>query len=554
MPTRVNMRPLPILLGALTLVSTTSWVLDASGQPDAPADSAPEPVEPVAISIDGTDALHTEIVSAILRELGTTLDPTSVRRVAVTVSADKVVVRFTDAKGVIVGRELERPADDEDLVELVALMAGNLARDQAGALLAELEGSPSTDSEPPTQDAPAADETKVAKTIVEPPPKKRPPPLPSPDEPADVAKPPPWKPKFTVAQAAFVSPLGVFWDSEERTFALDFSMLFGRSGGLSGVGIHGVGSHLHGDHRGMSISGVWAYRGGSLSGASIAGVFHASTSPHVRGLEIAGVANLDVFGEAPSAVSGAQIAGVVNASGDAAGLQIGGVVNVSDDLHGVQVGGATNVAHNGGGLQIGGVTNHAGDFAGVQVAGAVNTARDVKGVQLGLVNIARKVKGAQVGLINIAEENEGTAIGLVNAAGNGDVQVATWVGVTSLTNIGVKMRVGPMFIQPGFGFHPIDGRSLSGQFAIGAHIPVDPVFLEVVTGYAYEQPLENADGTSSIDVDGHHALRLLGQVGIQLNEYIGLFGGGGVHVDVTQSSLDDSADVRPEVVGGILLF
>jgi hypothetical protein len=547
-----------MLLGALALVAVHSVAIVAAAQDEPSSEETPEPVEPVAIRIEGADALGSAIRKAILAELATTLEPKSPRRIDVTIDDELVVVRFIDDDGTIVGRELERPDEDDELVELVALMAGNLARDQAGALLAELEVEPEPPEEPVEEpepetaeapDAPVDEEASRAAVEVEVEP------LPSPDpELPELPDPAPWEPELTFGQAAFVSPLGVFWDSEERAFNLDFSVLFGRSGGLRGLGIHGVGSLVHGDHDGLSISGVWAYRAGALHGVSLAGLVHASSSPRVDGLEIGGVANLDVFGDQRTAVRGMQIAGVVNAAGDVGGAQLGGVVNVAGDLRGVQIGGVSNVARDGGGLQLAGVTNHVGDFAGVQLSGGVNTARDVKGLQLGLVNVARRVEGAQIGLVNVAEENEGTAVGLVNAAGNGDIQVATWAGITSVSNIGLKMRVGPLFIQPGAGFHPIDGKSMSGQVAVGGHIPIDPVFVEIVTGYAYELPLENEDGTSATDQEGHHQARLLAQVGIQLNEYIGFFGGAGVHADFTQSLAEDEADLSPEVVGGILLF
>ena len=569
------MRLHTLAAGALALACLTPATV-ARAEPDPPAEA--KKVGPVAIAIEGADAHHAAIRRAILKELSTTDDPTSARRIDLKIQEEIVDIRFTDDDGHTTGRKLERPEDDDEMVELVALMAGNLARDQAGALLAELLVEEK--EEPPTEaavveKAPVAEE----KPIVEKKKKKRrkkprarkraPKPAPSPDPPVQE------KPKWPLSpvQASLVPPAGIYQDSVERRFAFDFSLVLGRSGGLNGFGLHAFGSHVHGDVLGTSIAGLWAYRSGELRGASFAGLFHAADARETEGLELAGLLNLDVFGEQPSRVTGVQLAGLANASGSVRGAQVSGVVNVSNgekvsgaqvggianvstsDVHGTQVAGITNVSSDGAGVQLGGITNHAGSFDGVQISGVVNTAQEIRGVQMGLVNVAGKVKGAQIGLINVAEENEGAAVGLLNFAGDGDVQVAMWGSLNTLSNVGLKMRVGPLFFMPSAGYHPFDGNRFSGQGSVGGHIPIDPVFIEIVGTYAYDYTLEDQDESGmTVPGEGHHTTRLVVQVGAQFGDYFGIFGGTGVHWDITKHAEEDTAGVRPELVAGVLLF
>lgn len=578
------MRLLHLAAGALTLACLTSAVAGLAQPEAADAGGEDEPaVAPLAIVIEGAAEHHAALRQAILDELATSDDPDAARRIEVKIGDELIDVRFTDETGHTVGRKLERPDDDLDMIELVALMSGNLARDQAGALLAELQGPPTPDEgDPPTDAPPASLEKEHEPPPTEPPSRrprsrKRPPEKPPRTEPPPTPLPAAWRPPLTPAQAALVSPIGIFPDGIDRRFAFDFSALFGRSGGLNGFGLHGLGTHVHGDVVGANLAGAWAYREGALAGFSLAGVFHAANAVETRGVEIGGAANLDVFGERPSHLTGLQLAGIVNAAGgvrgaqwsgainlslsspegpnEVSGSQIAGVVNVAGDLYGSQIGGVSNVARNGSGAQLSGVSNHAGELSGVQIAGAVNTADEIRGLQLGLVNVAGKVTGAQIGLINIAEENDGAAIGLLNFAKNGRVQLALWGSIGSLSNVGLKMRVGPLFVQPSAGFHPFGATTFSGQVALGGHIPLDPVFIEVMGAWAHEQRLDETDASGAvIEGEGHQVTRLLVHTGAHFGEYFGVFGGGGALMDITQTIADNSADIRPEVVAGILLF
>lgn len=557
-------------LAALAVVATCS----------TPSLGRDEP--PVAVVVDAPSALVPRIRAAVLNELGMHLDPSALRRVEVAVEAASLTVSYIGPAGGAVRRMVDRPEDDDELVEAAALLAGNLARDQVGALLEGLEPPP----EPQVVTAPAQKElaplapplgTSGASSnagAVEPEPTALPLPEPAPDAVS--------APIFSFAQLSLVWPVAVFPDGQDRAFALDVSALFTRTGALAGVGIYGLGALLHGDEAGVGVAGLATYRQGDLLGLGIAGLAQVSKGRWMRGIAVSGLANVDVLHEEGTELRGVEIAGVANAVVAFEGMQLGGVANVAREAEGVQLAGVVNVAEEAAGFQLATATNvarrleglqmsvasnvaelatgaqiavgsnHADIVSGLQLSSGVNTAGHVHGLQVGMVNVAKRVSGAQVGLINVAEENDGTAVGLVNIAGDGDVQVATWAAMSSLTNIGVQMRVGPLFVLPAFGYHPLEDGVIRARVGVGAHLPIDPVFLEILPDYAYAYPLQPRDGEA--ERIGHHEAGLTARVGHQVSDMFGFFGGAGAHIDVTQTVEDRSADVRPELVGGVLLF
>lgn len=561
------MRVRDLVVGALVLACLATVA--------APVGAGPDGGDRVALVVEGAGDLEPRLRAAVRAELGGADDPKAARRVVVRIEPDAVRVQFTGDDGVAVERGLERPEDEDELVELAAWLVGNLARDQARALLDDLgpKAPPPPEPSQPVQRvelaAPTEAETMAIRAVDDVAPRATP-------LAADLVVAGPEAPPLTPVQVALVGPVGIFPDAVERRFAFDFSAVFGRTGGLTGFGLHGLGSHVHGDVRGARTAGLWSFREGALRGVSIAGVIQLASATEAYGIEIAGLANLDVFGDGAGRFGGLQLAGLVNAARDVRGVQFGGIanlslsnpagpslssglqvagaVNVAGDLRGLQLGGVTNVARDATGLQVSLATNHAGALDGLQLS-SVNTASQIRGVQIGFVNVAGSVKGTQIGLINIAEENDGTAIGLLNFARNGDLQVAAWASPSVLSNVGVKMRVGPLFVLPSAGLDPIDGTTFTGQFAFGGHIPVDPLFIEIVGAWAYEETLaRTADDGSAIDNDGRQVARMLVQAGTQFSEYFGIFGGTGARWDVTQTIEEKRAGLRPEVVAGILVF
>lgn len=556
-------------LAALAVVATCS----------APSLGRDEPT--VAVDVDAPSALVPRIRAAVLSELGMHLDPVALRRVEVMVEERTLTVSYLGPTGASVRRTVERPEGDDETVETAALLAGNLARDQVGTLLEGLEPAPEPEAmaapnekTPEPMLAPQVGAPRSSEAATEPAPGALPLPEPAPDAAS--------APTFSFAQLSLVWPVAVFPDGQDRSFALDVSALFTRTGALAGVGFYGLGALFHGDEAGVSVAGIATYRQGDLLGLGIAGLAQVSEGRWMRGIAISGLANVDVLHDEGTELRGVEVAGVANAVVEVEGVQIGGVANVAREAEGLQMAGVANVAEEVSGFQLAVAanvarrldglqmsagtnvaelvtgaqlavgSNHADIVSGLQVSSGVNTAGYVDGLQVGMVNVAKRVSGAQVGLINVAEENDGTAVGLVNIAGNGDIQVATWAAMSSLTNIGAKMRVGPVFVLPAFGYHPLGDGVIRARVGVGAHIPIDPVFLEILPDYAYAYPLQPRDGEA--ERMGHHEAALTARVGYQVSEMFGFFGGAGVHFDVTQSVEDGSANVRPELAAGVLLF
>ena len=498
---------------------------------------------PLVVLVEGGRGLEQRIHAAVAAELSAALEADVAHRVEVVVGAERVTVRYVGLTG-SVERDLDRPTDDEALVETVALLAGNLARDQVGSLLDALTpaAGPAIATPKPrsfTPESPLAPGVLDAEVDVEPAPVALG--APPSAEHTDVGG---RKPIFSYAQLSLVWPVAIFPDGQDRSFAVDVSALFGRSGGLLGLGIHGLGAVAHGDQRGANVSGLFTYRSGDLRGVSVGGLVDVGMG--LEGLQISGV--LGIAREA----RGAQVAGLVNLGEDVEGAQMATALNVTRRLRGLQLAGITNVAEGGRGAQIAVGTNHIDDLHGLQLSSGLNTAADVEGAQIGLINVAHRVSGVQVGLVNVAVENEGTAIGLLNVAGNGELKVTTWASTSSLTNLGLQMRVGPIFVIPSLGYHPLGAQLLRPRFALGGHIPIEPVFLQLVQDYSFAYPLETPE--DGAEREGHHETSSTIRVGYQVTDMFGFFVGAGAHMDVTQTVKQKGVALRPELLGGLLLF
>jgi hypothetical protein len=94
--------------------------------------------EPLVLHVDaGSDVAEDEVRRAIAAELGETLgtEGTGARRIDVRSTGGVVRVTFRDARGRTLEREVTAPADGAARVRLIALLAGNLARNEADDLV-----------------------------------------------------------------------------------------------------------------------------------------------------------------------------------------------------------------------------------------------------------------------------------------------------------------------------------------------------------------------------------------------------------------------------------
>lgn len=279
------------------------------------------------------------------------------RRVALT-------YRSPEGGGKHIERTIDLPEDPENAAETIALLAGNLTRDEAAELAAMLGKRP--EAEPSVEEAiepsPTPAEPVVTEKIVVAPPER--------ETLRDSANPPvrPAMRRRTVPNDTPV-PSPCARPTNMREFA-----------GADVV------PHL-GTSRFTGTDTVRAISANLLAGYS-------------RGL------------------SGLEIGFGLNIQREfACGVQVVGVGNVvAREVRGMQLALGFNYANNLNGTQIGGVNVAPGSMYGVQ-AGAVDYASDVRGVQLGAVTIADEVTGWQIGGINIATGDvKGVQIGLINYA------------------------------------------------------------------------------------------------------------------------------------------
>lgn len=168
-------------------------------------------------------------------------------------------------------------------------------------------------------------------------------------------------------------------------------------------------------------------RAGAIRGVQIGSVLNL-VSGGACGVQIGGVVNV------ARGAGGVQIGGVVNAVERVRGVQIAGAVNVVREMAGVQIAGAVNIGSAATGLQIGGALNASEDVAAGQITGGVNLADGMRGIQIaGGLNRAAEVRGAQItGGLNIAGRMDGLQIagGLNRSTGMRGVQIAGGLDLT----------------------------------------------------------------------------------------------------------------------------
>jgi hypothetical protein len=268
----------------------------------------------ILLLVHGDDLPRERVREAIERELGRKVvwhgDNTGVVTVTYRKAEGELAVTWDGEKRTVSRVITARPATDDVIVD-AALLAGNLARDEAEELV---------------------------------PPKA--PPLTS----AEVV-PPREKKDLDATDVNFGSfyPLAMNFGRPWVRTRFDFNIIYGRVGQLDGVQIGGVNivdrvpGKSTGDTNGVQIGYLLNITRGSFAGAQL-GAFGNVASNAMDGWQAAPLFNY------AGAVRGAQVA-AVNVGGDVQGLQIGlvnvgrkvegsmvGLVNVADDVDGAPIG------------------------------------------------------------------------------------------------------------------------------------------------------------------------------------------------------------------------
>jgi hypothetical protein len=352
-------------------------------------------------------------------------------------------------------RALDLPEDPAQRAQAIALLSGNVVRDEAAELLRQLQkdavppapappAPPAAEAPKPPAPKPAAskaDPEKATTTSDEA--KGEPPPKPAPFECVDPAE-------ADVVGGDFVPFVGLSSvRGLEGTRVVSFNMIGGITRGISGA----------------EVGGMFNITAGPVCGAQVAGIFDVAVGS-VRGDQLGGLAAV-----ALGRVEGGQLGGLATWSGQGVrGLQLAGLANhAGDHVEGVQLAGLVN--HAGGrtsGLQFAGLVNVARDVKGVQFAGIASVAKgDVEGVQVGSVNVATGHARVQAGLLNVAESVD-VPLGLVSIMKKGETQ--GFASVSSWGLVAAGLRHGNGFIHNvyGIGALPFASRARGAVvFGIG---------------------------------------------------------------------------------------
>lgn len=560
---RTYRRPLGLSLLAASLLATPR-VLAAEPEP---ASVVPQRALRLVCKPGTSGVEIPKVVSALRRELGVevTTDP-GAKAEGGTLTLDLeasdgyVLGEFTAVDGKKTVRLIARPDDPERSIEVMALLAGNLVRNEASELLEELAKA---------REAEAARRAAAEKSPP-PPPKSEAKPASKPETTAgkQTAEPEkaPWRPKHPLRDGGVIHltlahPLGLDPKSEHLSVGLELGLFYSRIGETKALALNPFVVRNDERAQGAQLAGIFGYAE-RLEGAQITGV--VAMGRHIEGVQIAGAVSLS-----RGPMYGVQSAGAVNGSlGKTEGVQVAGAVNFATaDLDGVQAAGAANyVRYRLEGVQAAGAANYAGrSVDGGQAAGAINVADGVdgfqaaglmnldfggldgfqagvvnavygpiEGAQIGLLNVGGgSVKGLQLGLVNVADEVDGASVGLVSIAKNGRIQPTFWVASGKRLNAGVSFEVGPVYSLPFFGADAYGDQRFEWGVNLGLKARYERVFGALEAGYSSQQ--EQFDQEITPIERG----RLLG--GLELIERsVSIFGGVGVRTSELQQATVES--------------
>jgi hypothetical protein len=390
----------------------------------APAALAHADTQPLHVSIDGAadgvairDSITTELAAPVVSAEAAHCETPCL---AISIDGTAASLTFMPVTGAWRSRMLDLGSDASQWPTLIALLAGNLVRDEADSLLADLPAA-----------EPAAPAPVVAPAVVldRPPiPRQAPPPL--------------ARPRRSAAVGFGVVPLASSDLDEIGTVehTVSLHLLAGVSGGSRVAAIGGLSDLERGPVRGAQIAGA-VVMAPQVHGFQIAGVI--AMGKQVEGVQIAGggvgaddVRGVQIGGMFAGAqrAAGLQIAGGGVYAGDLRGIQIAGGSSTATVSHGVQIAGLATYTERGANVQIAGATNIAAS-AHTQIAGGVNVAGKLTGFQLAPINIAREQAGVQLGVINVGGSPDGVSIGLINIVPGGRTDVEASVDSSALGTV-----------------------------------------------------------------------------------------------------------------------
>jgi hypothetical protein len=424
---------------------------------------------------------------------------------------------------------------------VIALLSGNLSRDEAAELLAGLAAkanAPTADESAPATE-PAAEPAKPPEPAAAPSPKPAQPAEKKPPKPA--AEPDFLRTPYPLFDLTLVHPMSLVPNSERYVINGELGLVYSRIGELEGVGFNVMVLRTERDMHGVSFATFYNRTGGIAEGITSSGL--VTQGGGVRGAAISGLVTVE-SGDVRSFSFG----GIANTYRDLRGCAMSGIANIGRDLQGCGVTGVVNWARDGSGFQIAGVVNRARQFEGLQIGAVTNIADEIKGAQIGIVNVARNVRGMQIGVVNVAKHVDGAAFGLVSVAGNGRVQPVLWASTFMPFNLAAKFIVGSFYTQLGGGYAP-SNQTYTYELGLGAHLPVGRIFFEPGVHYSEQRDTRNA---SSHELDEYLHYRLA--AGLDLRGISPFVGAAVMQRFAHSIDAPDSAPVTLEGFGGGAFF
>lgn len=377
----------------------------------------------------------------------------------------RLTLEYLNERSGWIERSIDLPANPRRAQEVIALLVGNVVRDEAAELLRSLEPAPKDEAAPPLEAAEAEPAPSPE------PPRTEPPPAPPERAPPETPAPRDVEQEELIRgplrlNASLFHPVAVRPDSQRRLLNLELGLMYSNVGAIHGFAFNLGALVIHQGLRGFAFSS-WTVVHGVSRGASTSLLLNET-------------------------------------HGDFRGALLSSGVNLGETQHGAAVAAGANILRE---------TSY-----GALIA-PVNVAKVVRGVSIGVVNIADRVDGLQLGVVNVAREVRGASIGLASIAGNGSIQPVLWLGTARPSyHVAAKFLVGYVYSELGLAFSP-DERAL--ESGLGLHLRLFRT-LYVEPGVHYTDI--HLAGTVEPDYRNelHYRLRL----GLRLFDAFDVFAGG----------------------------
>jgi len=580
--------PFPVLrgaLGALLLLSSPAIAQSEREEPTQAASSSSEPTNTITVTltIEASRLTVERILEALKEEFGVDVSSGSDdESLQIFIQNDELRILFRDSEGTVLERNLTLPDDAARQLDSIALLAGNLARDEAGEFLASLrpQEAGGDAKEAPVAASPPLEEdnsSPAAPALAKPDEANQP----SVPKKSKKSKPATEDAKKKVVKAdgpplrelpisvGIVGPLTFPKRVSKSRVHVHGSLFHSRIGNVKGVAgsgflLHNRGLGSKSEGRGVQGAGLWLGGFGHFRGASLAGLAVTQTggaegvsgggllsyqSDNHHGIHLGGLASFvggklegaqlgGLFAGTMGPIDGAQIGGVAAyAGGNVDGAQIA-LVGLAAQLDGTQIALVSGVARRMKGIQLG-LINYSGSF---------------QGAQIGLLNISKKGKGSQIGLLNISDELEGASLAPVSLIFGARNQLVSYVSFARtraeeahpagpLTHVAWKVMPGNLYTQLSLGLGAeseecgIDtglttdrcrgnGVEYAPGFAVGGRKRLTKhLYLEVDGQYQ----MEKAFGGSSAH---RHAILARGALGYEFTNWFSIFAGGGPRINI----------------------